>query len=1076
MRVLTLAALIAVALTTAPVARATTADDVCDRAAVACVIDTPRPVDDQSVLDFGTRPLTLARRGSLDVGGGLMTIRAGSLTLAGGSALFARGNAAEAKPRAGSIAIVTLGGIVINSQSRIDLSAPQGGGFLDVTAGGNVEILGFIGVQGSSPLANGGRFTLNAEGSVRLVAPGEIRALGGGDGNGGGDVSILANRGRIEIGGPIDVSGRDGGSIILESETESVTTSTAGRLDGTARADFGDGGSVSIEAATDIRIDGAIAVQAEGGIDAGGTGGDIDIIAGGSLTLNGPLTQYGAAPDGEGGDSDLRANGGDLIQTAPIVSRGRGAEGSGGFIIMLAARQVIAGPIDFGGGRGGAGELSIEAREAVTLTGEIDGDNDAGIEAGVLTASAQRIAVRTNVHLNGLNEGPGGFLDLVGCVVDIQTGSRLSSSGGGGTNLLRAADTLTVAPSTIVTAAGGSNVFRYRNPLKPPVVQGSVTPPPSVLVDRTLPPCSGPQACGDGTERGDEECDDGNTLSCDGCSSSCQSEVCGNGRLDCHDECDEQNAQNGDGCDVNCRITGCGNGIRTDGEACDDGNSSGCDLCSPLCTVEACGNGVLDCGEDCDDGNTAAEDGCEPTCRIGALPSCGDNRLNRDEECDDDNTDACDGCSATCTREECGNLIIDCGEQCDDGNQRDGDGCDSAPHPELPTIGTCRRTGCGNGIPTPNTGEQCDDGNAVNGDGCNANCTFPGCGNGIVDSGELCDDGNRRACDGCTETCRTEVCGNGIVDSTGPGCENVPAKEECDDADRISGDGCDANCTPTACGNLIVTDGEACDDGNDFDNDGCSAACQVETMCQGGGQEPCVRCTRDTDCDPVGLCAGKQCVASACTSVAPVDCNDGNPATIDHACVLDAAGAPICRHTCLNDGSCNDGDECTDDQCVDGRCQHAPRTRSGSIVCPLNPTCLNDGGCGDGNDCTDDQCVDGRCQHAPRTRFAAVSCPLDGSALLIGTAPAEALDAKVRAKLGKLISAAKTKLTAAEQSLVTKKRTKLLRVVGKKVNGTLVTIAKAQLKGKIADALADQLIALLDPLPDAVRSQDLLTP
>ena len=40
---------------------------------------------------------------------------------------------------------------------------------------------------------------------------------------------------------------------------------------------------------------------------------------------------------------------------------------------------------------------------------------------------------------------------------------------------------------------------------------------------------------------------------------------------------------------------------------------------------------------------------------------------------------------------------------------------------------------CGDGIPQP--GEQCDDGNQVNGDGCDNNCTFPGCGNGIVDAG-----------------------------------------------------------------------------------------------------------------------------------------------------------------------------------------------------------------------------------------------------------------------------------------------------------------------------------------------------
>src|SRR5262245_7439775 len=46
--------------------------------------------------------------------------------------------------------------------------------------------------------------------------------------------------------------------------------------------------------------------------------------------------------------------------------------------------------------------------------------------------------------------------------------------------------------------------------------------------------------CGDGIVAGDEVCDDGNTLSCDGCSADCRSdESCGNGVVDstCGEDC-----------------------------------------------------------------------------------------------------------------------------------------------------------------------------------------------------------------------------------------------------------------------------------------------------------------------------------------------------------------------------------------------------------------------------------------------------------------------------------------------------------------------------------------------------------
>jgi cysteine-rich repeat protein len=140
--------------------------------------------------------------------------------------------------------------------------------------------------------------------------------------------------------------------------------------------------------------------------------------------------------------------------------------------------------------------------------------------------------------------------------------------------------------------------------------------------------------CGDGLldPNANEECDDGNQSSCDGCSSQCQIEtgfLCGDGEFNpaCDPECDDGNLVDDDGCDSNCTFTACGNGIQTSGEECDDGNTADGDGCSGLCVVEFCGDGVLQTGlgEKCDDGNNQDGDGCSGDCQI-------EQEQNRDQQ------------------------------------------------------------------------------------------------------------------------------------------------------------------------------------------------------------------------------------------------------------------------------------------------------------------------------------------------------------------------------------------------------------------------------------------------------------
>ena len=93
----------------------------------------------------------------------------------------------------------------------------------------------------------------------------------------------------------------------------------------------------------------------------------------------------------------------------------------------------------------------------------------------------------------------------------------------------------------------------------------------------------------------------------------------------------------------------CGNSNIEQGEQCDDGNTISCDGCSSACHIETtepmCGNNLVECGEFCD-GNSAScvhSSGyagikeCNEQCGFGdcmATEYCGDGLLNGPEECD----------------------------------------------------------------------------------------------------------------------------------------------------------------------------------------------------------------------------------------------------------------------------------------------------------------------------------------------------------------------------------------------------------------------------------------------------------
>jgi cysteine-rich repeat protein len=246
--------------------------------------------------------------------------------------------------------------------------------------------------------------------------------------------------------------------------------------------------------------------------------------------------------------------------------------------------------------------------------------------------------------------------------------------------------------------------------------------------------------CGNGTAEFGEQCDDGNTLSGDGCSSGCQLEneppcwpgicrradVCGDQRLSAKEMCDDGNTMGGDGCSADCLSVETGWRCRVPGR-----------VCSPIC-----GDRLLKGGESCDDGNTMGGDGCSADCLVEPGWDCASGSCVRISQADGGFTGA---------RARCGDGIVSGAEECDCGDHTVSvpDGC-WGPNDD-PTYGGCDarcRWGafCGDGI--VNGPEECDLANRNGTDlskyGCTLGCTKPHyCGDGMVDPSEDCDLGER---------------------------------------------------------------------------------------------------------------------------------------------------------------------------------------------------------------------------------------------------------------------------------------------------------------------------------------------
>ncbi len=384
--------------------------------------------------------------------------------------------------------------------------------------------------------------------------------------------------------------------------------------------------------------------------------------------------------------------------------------------------------------------------------------------------------------------------------------------------------------------------------------------------------------CGDKLVEDPEECDDGNTVSGDGCENNCKY-TCATG--DPTRNCSSGDICAGTGqCDDLATHTCSYTGQPPNGSSC----GTGVVCVNHVCTDKYCGNKKVDGTEECDDGNNTPGDGCENDCTWTCLASDPTRNCKAASECFQDGTcdpgkhtcstpvpkpagTACGGgtknCIAgSCEPVRCGDGIVAQGQEiCDDGNLNPTDGCDvaqnctkSCANPATDcTALACRTSQCTADGRCTSVADPSKNTNACSGGSgsatCNAGaCTSGTCGDGNTDTGETCDfgSGNNVAGSGCepncqltcktaqdcddgdpcngTETCDTVVVGGKTGKKCNPGTSLADGTACAGGTKLCIGGGCRLS----VCGDGITTAPEQCDPPNTV---GCNADCTAKAKC-----------------------------------------------------------------------------------------------------------------------------------------------------------------------------------------------------------------------------------------------------
>jgi hypothetical protein len=548
------------------------ADPTCP-ASGNCTISGTHTIDNGCTLDFGTRNVTIS--GRLNIGSRSATIRAGNLSVSSSGVIDAIGSANGA--RGGLVIIETTGGLTTLTNSRIDASGNLSGGDIIVHAGTTIGISGRVLAEFLNDGAAGGLIDLTADGNLTLTSSSTVSARGGSDSDGGGEIDLTSG-GNISVQTTLRVNALDGGFIEVRADGTVTMTSA----DASGGGDAGSGGCIDLLGGAGTTVTGTLVANgASGTFMTGGCGGLICLDGdAGTLTIGdgARVSANGASPDGGGGQVSLLALGsvvmnGRVEAIGPMGGLDFGTCG-GDVCIESGLDTTIGngGSVDVSGSDAG-GAIEIIAERHVTVDGELDArgreqaalGGDAALRAGNSGAGNLRLTDTIDASsapacsvINGC--GQGGVTDLFGCDVTLTNGAALIATGpDGGDHSITARNQLRVqggidARRTIGTGLNGA--VRFQHPTgRAPILTGASIQPTATDVAIVPCPTQGPTApacldpcptCGNGQIEYPETCDLGGMppTSCNGCSIFCQAENCNDG-LSC----------TGDSClpDIGCR-------------------------------------------------------------------------------------------------------------------------------------------------------------------------------------------------------------------------------------------------------------------------------------------------------------------------------------------------------------------------------------------------------------------------------------------------------------------------------------------------------------------------------------------
>ncbi|MEM9215850.1 MAG: CHAT domain-containing protein [Cyanobacteria bacterium P01_F01_bin.150] len=380
--------------------------------------------------------------------------KAGSVTLTAQDDITVAGIFSQGQRRGGDISVTSETGGISADVSLASFSEEGRAGTVELSASENVMLTGSDRAIQSRGGQRGGDITVTSEnGSIRS----DGRLVTQSPNGTAGDVTLRANQViNLQDGEEKSKSIRSrgltqGGDITLISENGRVQT------DGSliSISDEGVAGSVTVQAANNIRIDGQLssALDSEWSVRTLGydEGGDITLISQlGQVRLNGQLITF--SPEGIAGDVTIISYGNitlpPLNQSQAIRSQGRdrggnvrlisntrqlklagnldsfSEDGIGGAVELLADGSITVGHLrTFGNEQ--SGDVTITSTTGGIATGDISTTAPNGI-SGNVTLSAQMDISTGDVSSTGLESGD---INLSSVEGEILTGTVTSTTG-----------------------------------------------------------------------------------------------------------------------------------------------------------------------------------------------------------------------------------------------------------------------------------------------------------------------------------------------------------------------------------------------------------------------------------------------------------------------------------------------------------------------------------------------------------------------------------------------------------------------------------------------------------------------